>query len=156
MASIGKDFEKDFRSSVPKGYFAYRFKDGTASWDRNSSNVRFQHFNICDFMVFAENHLWLLELKSHKGKSVPIDCIRQTQIDGLIEAQNHDGIHAGIIFNMSDLEQTYFMPIRRIVEFIESSSRKSFPLDWIKTGLLIPQTKKKVHYNYDLMKLVGR
>ena len=46
MKNEGKKFEEDFKKSVPKNLFYYRFIDGTSAWD--GGNARFQAKNICD------------------------------------------------------------------------------------------------------------
>ena len=74
----GKRFEKNVKDSIPEEYFYYRFKDGTSSWGGNDQ-VRFQARNICDSMLYNGYNLYLLELKSHKGKSLPLSCIRENQ-----------------------------------------------------------------------------
>ena len=67
----GKRFEEDIKKSVPSEYFYYRFKDGTGNFNgTKNENVRFQAKNICDCEVMTDNYLFLLELKSHLGKSI--------------------------------------------------------------------------------------
>ena len=71
----GKQFEEDFKKSIPKGYWFYRFKDGTAGFSgEKNSNVRFQAHNIADCEVMGNKYLFILELKSHKGSSIPFNC----------------------------------------------------------------------------------
>ena len=82
MKNPGKVFEEDIKKSVPKEYWIYRFKDGTANFSGSKNeNVRFQAHNICDFMIMTKENLILLELKSHKGSSIPFSCIRKNQIE---------------------------------------------------------------------------
>jgi recombination protein U len=148
MANAGKNFEKDFISSVPDTVFHYRFKDGTAAWGGSSDNVRFQHNNICDFLLY-DGRLLLLELKSHKGKSIPFNCIRETQLEQLSRADNFKGIIPGLIFNFRDTAQTYFVHIRHVYYYYHHADRKSFPLDWVQeNGIEIKGELKKVHYKY--------
>ena len=144
----GKKFEEDFIKSIPENWFKYRLRDSGGSW-QGGEKARFTPTNICDFIVY-NNKLWLLELKSHKGKSIPLSCIRENQIKGL-EAASKLGVDAGYIFNFRDVEETYFIDAAKINKFIELSTRKSIPLDFLKEhGMLIPQHKKKVRYRYDL------
>jgi recombination protein U len=151
----GKAFEQDFIKSIPADVFKYRFKDGTASWGGQADNVRFQSFNICDFMVYNAKTLYLLELKSHKGKSIPLSCIREKQIEGLCAADEYENIIAGIVFNFREVEETYFVRINYIKYFIDSQDRKSIPIDWIrKCGFLIQQEKKRTRYRYDVADLL--
>lgn len=144
----GKKFEQDFKNSVPDDWFYYRLIDGTSSWGGNS-NVRFQAKNICDCLVY-NGQLHMIELKSHKGKSLPISCIRNNQLEGLLKARNKN-VNAWLIVNFSDLEETYLIDITFINDFIKNSTRKSVPIDFIEEfGDLIEHEKKKTRYKYNL------
>ena len=148
MQNEGKRFEEDLIKSVPNNWFKYRLNDSASSW-QGGEKARFTPSNICDFIVYNGN-LWLLELKSHKGKSLPLSCIREKQLQGLVDA-NKRGVLAGFIINFRDVQETYFIMAESIKQFIETEERKSIPISYLRfCGELIPQTKKKVRYNYDL------
>jgi len=148
LKNEGKKFEQDFISSVPDTWFHYRLNDSASSW-QGGENSRFTPSNICDFIVY-NNKLWLLELKSHKGKSIPLSCIRPKQVTGLLEAYKK-GTNAGYIFNFRDIEKTYYVNANLINAFLVTYDRKSIPLSWIdEMGTLIPQIKKRVRYSYIL------
>ncbi len=148
MKNNGKKFEEDFKKSVPEDWFFYRFKDGTGSWGGNSK-VRFQSSNICDFMIF-NGDLYLLELKSHKGKSLPLSCIRPNQLKEMFKA-SQKGVGAYIIVNFSDLKITYKLHIKWVKYFIDNFTRKSIPLYYFEAlGDLINSEKKITRYRYDL------
>ena len=158
----GKKFEEDFIKSVPEQWFDYRLNDSASSW-QGGEKARFTPTNICDFIVYTKKDLWLLELKSHKGVSFPLTpkynpkgkltdygVIKVKQLDGLVKA-NEKGILAGFVFNFRDKEETYFLMAEKVKEFIDSESRKSIPIDYIKdNGTLIKQTKKISRYTYIL------
>jgi len=148
VQNAGKRFEEDLIKSVPNDWFKYRLNDSASSW-QGGEKARFTPSNICDFIVYNGN-LWLLELKSHKGKSLPLSCIREKQLQGLVDA-NKRGVLAGFIINFRDVQETYFIMAESIKQFIETEERKSIPISYLRfCGELIPQTKKKVRYNYDL------
>lgn len=151
MQNQGKQFEKDFIKSVPDTVFHYRFKDGTAGFaGAQNENVRFQAKNICDFQLF-DGRLILLELKSHKGKSIPFSCIRENQLSELSKAEIYPGIIPGIVFNFRDMGKTYFVRINHVWGYIKNSDRKSIPLEFVQQyGIEIKGTLKKVHYRYDI------
>ena len=99
----GKLFEEDFKKSVPKWCWLYRFKDGTANFKgEKNENVRFQAHNICDFEIMAQNSLFLLELKSHQGASIPFSCIRKNQIEEMVKAAEFKYIKPYFKYNFSD------------------------------------------------------
>jgi recombination protein U len=153
----GKQFESDFIKSVPDTIYHYRFKDGTAGFaGAQNENVRFQAQNICDFLLF-DGRLILLELKSHKGKSIPFSCIRDNQLLELSKAETFNGIIPGMIFNFRDIEKTYFIHIRHIYYFYHHSDRKSFPLEFAEQyGTEIKGELKKVHYRYYVKEFLER
>ncbi|MDD4111342.1 MAG: hypothetical protein PHS54_07405, partial [Clostridia bacterium] len=117
----GKIFEQEIKASVPTDMFYYRFKDGTASWGK-SDNTRFQAHNICDCMLFDGQMLYLLELKSHKGKSIPKSCIRPTQMIELLQADCFDNVDAGFLFNFRDVGRTFYMSVSDVA-FVLSQAK---------------------------------
>ena len=148
MQNPGKAFEQDFIKSVPETWFKYRLNDSSSSWQGGEA-ARFTPSNICDFIVY-NSELWLLELKSHKGKSIPLSCIRPKQLDGLNNASIKN-VNAGYVFNFRDVEETYYVSAASLDYFIKMETRKSIPIAWVKQfGVLIPQKKKKVRFNYIL------
>lgn len=157
MKNQGKLFENDFIKSVPDTVFHYRFKDGTAAWGEGEG-TRFQAQNICDFLLF-DRRLLLLELKSHKGKSIPFTCIRENQLTELSKADNYSNIIPGLIFNFRDIGKTYFVHIRHAYYYYYHADRKSFPLEWVQeNGIEIRSELKKVHYRYyvdEFLKEIG-
>lgn len=144
----GKKFENNFRDSMPDDVFFYRFRDGTSSWEKGEM-TRFQQKNICDCMMHDGKYLYLLELKSHKGKSLPLSAIRENQIKSLTDADKHKNIIAGLIVNFSDIEETYFMDIKLAFKWFYNGVRKSIPLSEFRTYCMpINAYKKKVNYRY--------
>jgi len=145
--NAGKRFEQDFKKSVPKNVYYYRFKDGTASWG-NQENTRFQATNLCDCLLYNSGQLYLLELKSYKSKSLPFSAIRKNQIDGLLEASQFR-INAGFVIKLNG--ETYYIDVESVDTFIKNSDRKSIPLKWLEeNGIYIPREKLRVNYRYDI------
>lgn len=147
--SIGKIFEEDFKNSIPQDFYVERYKDDTAGFYGVS--------NPADFRLYKKPNLILLELKSHKGKSVPLSCIRENQIQGMYKAHLHRGVYAGFMFNFRELEETYYLNVGDVVEFIQRAERKSIPVEWCRDyGIKIEQKKKRVRYSYDLESWLSR
>ena len=151
--SEGKKFEEDFKKSVPFEYFFYRFKDGTGNFNgQKNENVRFQAKNMCDCEVMTHEKLFLLELKSHLGKSISFTCIRNNQIEEMSKV-DHKRIKTYFIFNFRDLEKTYAIEAKKIKEYMETAKGKSFPVKWCEeNGTEIENHRKKVRYTYNLEK----
>lgn len=111
MKNQGKIFEQDFRKSIVldnPDLFYYRFRDGTAGWaNSQNSSIRFQAQNICDCMIFYKKNLFLLELKSHKGKSLPLTCIRENQFKEMYEASFKKNLYSFVIIFFSEINECY-------------------------------------------------
>ena len=160
MAKInnGKRFENNFKNSVPSNVFCYRFKDGTANFNgARNINVRFQAKNICDFMLFDGKKLFLLELKSHKGKSLPLSCVRPNQIAELYKASIYTNVVSGIIIHFSDLDEIYFIEINKYIEYVKNNQdKKSIPILFLKeNGILIECEKKEINIKLKLNEFIN-
>lgn len=154
MKNEGKKFEEDIKKSVPDYAWIYRLKDGSANIGTSSINknskVRFQCYNISDFLLMGKEYLIILELKSHKGKSIPFSCIRNTQITEM-EKIHHKKIKCYFLFNFSELSETYAIDSHKIAEYMKTSNRKSFAYDWcVQNGISITSKKKRTRFTYDL------
>jgi recombination protein U len=150
----GKRFENNFKKSVPSNIFFYRFKDGSSAWGGNDK-VRFQSSNICDCELFDGNRLYLLELKSIKGKSIPFSNIRENQLKELSEAQKFKNIIAGIVIEFNELDRAFFMHIDNVIEFMLNGGRKSIPLAYCKEkGIEIEVEKKRVNNSFNIKRLL--
>jgi recombination protein U len=147
----GKKFEEDFKKSVPKEYWLYRFRDGTGNFaGGKNENVRFQATNICDFEVVTNELVFLLELKSYKGASISFEGIRSNQINQMSEI-DHKKIKAYFILNFREKEKTFAIEAKKLKEFMETTDRKSIPLQWcVDNGIQIIGEKKKVRFKYNL------
>ena len=76
--NMGKVFEKEFKDSVPDNVYLERYKDDTSGFYGVS--------NPADFRLYVFPMLILLELKTHKGKSLPLAKIRENQLKGMLKA----------------------------------------------------------------------
>lgn len=68
--SVGKQFEDNFKKSVPNYTLSYRPPDSAQGFDVGSSNkLRFSRHSPCDLMVFdgSRNLFLTLELKTFQG-----------------------------------------------------------------------------------------
>lgn len=151
----GKRFEQNWKKSIPKDIFYYRFRDGSSSWGGND-NVRFQQTNICDCLMFDGDYLYLLELKSTKGKSLPFDNIKKHQIDDLLWASKYANTICGLVIEFSELEECYFIEISHFKTFYDSTDRKSIPIDYLRgKGMKIGVEKKKINSKFNVGKFIN-
>lgn len=144
----GKKFEEDFKKSMDKyNIWNYRLRDSSGSWS-NSNGSRFTPKNICDYIAYKNGALYLLELKSHKGSSLPYTAISDYQLKGLSNI-DYSGIKAYFIINMRDKEKTYAIEAQKIKNYIEKSERKSISIEFMESeGIEIKGIKKRSRYEY--------
>ena len=146
---VGKQFEDEFRASIPNDWYVERYKDDTAGFQGVS--------NPADFRIYKYPYLMLLELKSTKGKSLPFSRIRDNQLKGMLKAIKHDGIYGGFVINYRDLAETYYIPVELVANYKAMNDRKSIPVDWCREwGTKLEQELKRVRYKYDLESWLGR
>lgn len=155
----GKRFEEDFIKSFPLDVFTYRLRDSAGAWGGDNKNTRFTASNICDFI--CHNHhkgeTIFMELKSTKQKSLPFSNMKNNQIIGLYNASKYKGIKAYFIINFRVVEETYAIEAIKVKEFIETSDRKSIPIQWcVENGEKIEQKKKISRYSYNLVNFLGQ
>ena len=147
--NLGKVFEAEIKASIPSDFYIERYKDDTSGFYGVS--------NPADYRLYKYPLTFLLELKTHKGKSIPLAKIRDNQVQGMYRASQHKGIYGGFILNYRDLEETYYIAVDQMVSFITSQERKSIPVEWCRdNGIRITQKKKRVRYSYDLAEWLGR
>ena len=146
----GKTFEYNFKKSVPNNILFYRFRDGTSNWDKNNL-TRFQQKNVCDCMLYNGNYLYFIELKNHKGKSLPLNCIRESQIEELTKYSRYKNTICGIAINFQDIAECYWLFISQIDEFLLIINRKSIPIDFCReNGIKIANKRLRTNYRYDI------
>ena len=98
--------------------------------------------------------MYLLELKSHKGSSLPFTAISDYQLKGL-SGIDYSGIKAYFIINMRDKEKTYAIEAPKIKIYIETSGRKSIPISFMDNeGIEIKGIKRRTRFEYDVGELL--
>jgi len=168
MVNAGKDFENQFKASVPKTVYYQRIHDPAQSFNQ-SDTLRFSLQNPYDCYMYTYPNLFTLELKSTEGTSMTfyrkdfIDdgkkhtfMVKKNQLEGLTESSQFDGIVSGLVFNFRKTNHTYFLSITDANEMIDNIDRKSFNENDVisHNGYLIEQRLKKVKYNYNLQKFI--
>ena len=167
MKNPGKQFEDDFKKSIPDYCLAERLKDSAQSFNQ-SKLTKFTWNNPCDFLCFDSigRILYCLELKSTKSKYITFDdinkpksqdkMIKKHQIESLQKFSLFDNVVSGFILNFRDeehdMERTYFLDIKSF-DMMRNKIRKfSFnELDLLTNNAVkIVGQKKRVHYNWDI------
>lgn len=164
--SVGKQFEKDFSSSIPSYCYVHRLKDSAQSYN-NSKNTKFAWDNECDFFIWDSNkHIfYAAECKSTKYKSMSVQLdeedksnkmIKYHQIESLTKISNFDGAKAGFFLNFRDekneTERTYFINIVDFNKMMKTINKVSLnEMDIIlNNGVKISGEKKRVHFKWNL------
>ena len=156
MKNVGKVFEEEIKSSVPERHFYYRLRDNATAWSGGTSNTRFTTNNICDAFVMTDNYLFLLELKNTMQASLSINNIKPNQLQGLSSVE-HSKIKPYFIVCFRAKERAFAVNAKDLKEYIDTTDRKSVPLNWFEEyGVEIPMTKKRVRYSYDLSVLFDK
>lgn len=155
----GKVFEQNIKRSIPNNnkVFYYRLKDSASSYYGGNENLRFSQNNIADAFLFYVGYyrtqLYILEYKNHKGKSLPLSCIKKNQLDGMIEANKNQNVVPMLIVFFEDIEKCYSLDIEEVKRFINENDRKSIPLEYFETnGTEIETTKLRTNYKYNIEK----
>ena len=164
--NAGKQFEKDFSSSLPSYCYVHRLRDSAQSYN-NSESTRFAWDNECDFFIWDSNaHIfYAIECKSTKYKSMSVQLskedksskmIKLHQIESLSKISKYDGATAGFCLNFRDeknnTERLYFMNIIDFNKMMTDIGKASFnEIDIIlHNGLKILGNKKRIHFNWDI------
>ncbi len=145
----GKKFEEDFYKSVPSEWYVYRLRDA-GGWGK-AEETRFTPSNICDFILFDGLSLYLLELKSYAGKSIPFSAFNRKHLAGLVKAEEKFRVRSRIVANFRDISETYSISATTLEDYISNSGRKSAPISLFReSGVLLPQKKRISRFRYYL------
>jgi len=142
--SEGKQFERDFKQSVLEHQLYLRLNDA-GGWNK-SDELRFTPSNICDCILFSPRTLYLIELKSHTGKSIPATALKQCEALSKVQIE---GVLPAFVCNFRDYCETWLVEAYIVKQ--ELSERKSLSLDTCrKFGMRLKQKRLRVHWRYDL------
>ena len=108
--NTGKQFEADFKASVPSDAWCYRLKDSAATYYGGNENLSFSIDNICDFLVYRYPMNHLFELKTIETPSIPLEKVlgkydkakckyhKEKHITDMVDAMGYSGqtAHVGI------------------------------------------------------------
>jgi len=106
--------------------------------------------SIADFYAYKYPYLYLLEMKTTAGASLPFANISGTQWSGLLEASKYDGVIAGFPVWFYDKDTTKFISIQEM-EGIKKTGVKSVRYD-TPHGITIDGTKRRVYWDYEISK----
>lgn len=160
--NIGKQFEAQWKASVPDYALLYRLPDSAQSFG-GANNLRFSSKNPFDFLLWdsTKHRLYALEMKTVSGKSISFERnkedkgkIHYHQIKGLNYWNQYEGIVCGLVIEFRELETTVFIDISEFNRLISLIEKKSFNFNDLKllgiNHIIVKQKKKKTRYIYDI------
>jgi penicillin-binding protein-related factor A (putative recombinase) len=155
----GKIFENDFKKSCP--FWIEREKDNVSSFNKGNDVIKFTMSNDYDFRFFTGKKLFLVELKSTLGKSLPFSKIKTTidkktgkikydQLKRLVEHAEYKNVITGVIINYREKNNyTFFIEARVLLYLRDNFPSKSISIDdCIKYGHSIINGLVQSHYRY--------
>lgn len=151
----GKQFEEDFKKSIPADTYYLRLHDSSIGFDVEHSTQRFALKSPYDIVLCRNGQMYSLEQKSNKEKSMSFGDnknarIKTAQVQNLLKAEQAGAV-AGLVLNFRTYEQTYFVKASDFDMFMRTSGKKSINMaDASRIGVLIPCRRLKVHYRYDI------
>lgn len=154
--NIGKIYEESFKKGVPDYCWVNRYSDNASAWN-GGNGARFTTSNIADFELFDTEHkrLFIFELKSYNGKSLPISGIRSNQLEGLRKANFHNGVYGCLLVNLRSVDKSFAVGIAKVLDFIKDGSRKSIPLEWfVENGIEVEHIYKRTRFTLNLDKFL--
>lgn len=142
--NYGKEFEQKFKEDWMKTFpngLLYRLPDQLSGYKNTSRN-------LCDFIGFNLNTLYLIECKSHRGASIPIANI--TQYDKLKDKVGIKGVRAGVVLWLIDKDIVMYVPMSTITQ-LKKDEEKSIGIRHLNDYniIQIPSTKKRVFMDSD-------
>jgi len=151
--NVGKNFENQFRKSVPKDVLYYRNKDTDLSWC--GGNSKFTPKSEFDCLLFDGYNLFILELKSTKESRISFGdngMIKTHQIRSLNSYSHYKNCISGFIFNFRDNSNfTCFLSVRDFDMITTDTEKKSVNIKEIaKYCIPIDNKLLRIQYSYDI------
>ena len=113
----GKQFEDNWKSSIPENVLYYRLKDSAQSFgfkNNENTNLRFSLKNPCDCFLFCSPYFFTIELKSTVSTSISFEreknqknkkMIHYHQINGLNKFSKYNFVISGFLFNFDNTRE---------------------------------------------------
>ena len=149
----GKQFEEQIRNAlkvVPQT-LVVRMYDQMSGFKGST--------NICDFVAYHYPHIYLFECKSCYGNTLNFNNITENQWKGLLEVSSYAGVVAGYFIWFIDHDITIFVSADSM-QYLKQHGDKSFhvtkSLEKLEgTYYIVPGTKKRILFDYDLREFIG-
>ena len=137
----GKRWEQDFKQSI-NDVACIRLYDTTNGF----AGVK----NPCDFIYYIYPNLYIIELKSVKGKSFSFNNITEYQWETMQKLDKQQGITSIFLIEFREEREAYIIPMREVIK--TSRRRRSINVNMCRENpniLQIPATYKRTHCTID-------
>ena len=167
--NYGKLFESDVEVSCnEQNIFYFRVRDVNLPPDVRM-RVKLPQ-NKFDCLLYYKDHLFPIEMKSTKDKSISLKehMIKQHQIDSLKESTKYDGVIAGFLLNFREPKsRTFFIHIDEFINYKHIAenqmehtyksrvNKSSIPISICEEiGVEVTSVLKSVRYRHYIKKLL--
>ena len=138
----GKKFEDKFKSDflkIPNSTID-RLYDVTMGYKTITQ--------VSDFIGYIYPNIYYLEIKSHKGASLPFSCI--SQFDSLCRKIGVKGVRSGVVLWLTEKDKVFYIPTSTLLE-LKEDGEKSVGIRHLGTYNIIeiPSVKKRVFLDSD-------
>lgn len=144
--NYGKSFEQQFRQDIKRlGVFLYRLPDQMSGYSGYSKNP-------CDFIVYTNPWLYLIECKSVHGNTFPLSNF--TQYELMKSYATPDGVRGAVVIWFVDHDIIIYVPIEKVTE-LKQTNQKSISVKSLDGYRIVPTQKKRVFLTGDYSFLLG-
>lgn len=142
--SLGKKFEQRFKEDILRlGYFIYRLPDQVTGKKTTSANP-------CDFFVYCNSVLRMIECKSVRGNTFALS--KFTQYDNMKSYMGVNGVVGALIVWFIDKDKVLYIPIETVKMLIDNG-KKSININKLdelgENYVDVKSEKKKVFLSSD-------
>lgn len=118
--NLGKKFEQRFKDDILRlGYFIYRLPDQMTGNKITSANP-------CDFIVYCNSTLRLIECKSIRGNTFPLSNF--TQYDRMLSYVGYEGVLGSLVVWFIDKDKVLYVPIETVT-YLKNKGLKSININ---------------------------
>lgn len=148
----GKAFEEVFKENWKKCFpntFIFRLHDLTTGYKVTSAQP-------CDYLAFNNKRLFMLECKSHEGKSIPFGAI--PQYERLLQYKDLEDVYPYIIIWFIDCDTVWAVPIKEAEKMVLAGEKsigirmlnqKDKDGNLLYSVIVVPSEKKRVFLDSD-------
>lgn len=138
--TLAKNFEKICKAGIEKEAYIYRINDFG-----NLIGIS----NPCDFIAYKYPYMYMLEMKTTSGSSLPLKNISDYQYNSMLYATIKYKIKSFFIVWYYDKDVTVAIPVE-VIQDIKKLNKKSIKYTYIDNRIIkLSGKKKKIYFEYN-------